>query len=568
MRLQYQRVNPEIGGESSILRFEGVESEESVCVLLNSGRGVDISELGGESANARLDCVLVTQPHPEYYATLGENGDNETPIYAASDTATIISAALTEPHARTPGQKEAVLDRLVPVDERVEIAPGVSLYPVAAGHAPGAAGFLFEIETEAGERHTVYLTDECTLRPAGGYPGIADLPFGIDTLLVSGVTPDRFTETITESLSVICEHVQENVPVLVTADEPTGLHAAYLLGHLSSEVGQTFPITATGRIGALCDRLGYSIPHVTTQPGFEEPGNVLTHGSVTIADPNSPVQGISGELFEALADNPMAAVVRLTRGVATPASPAQCTVQSFPWHNTLSPESLETIIESLHPTQVVVGGRSNRVDIEEEIECESFVWDVSDDLVYTLHDGQRWVSPTEIDGATEDRIRQRARDRARNMKLSEYDLARPERANTVDLTAEGIDIEAIRNRLAPQAGRYRQPPNPTNNGTHSIDASLADLHDQIDQIKSTIGGRTFWGSVVDAGDVCLLKIQDPPALEHGQDVMLVLDEVCETEANGAAIEINGSPAPEHTSDESDSESSGSVRRAAAFNKND
>jgi putative mRNA 3-end processing factor len=535
MRLHYQRANPDVGDESLLLRFEGLLPDRTVCILVNSGRGVHVDELIDESRGEYLGGIIVTNAHPEYYCTLGENVREETPIYAAPDTVTILAELLTEPHARNVERRDAVLEQLVSANDWSQLVHGLRIHPVPSGHAPGTAGFLFEI-TDEEDIHTLFLADEFTTRQAAGYPGIdLDFPVEVDALLVSGATDEEFTPTLTETLSTICERVRDNSTVLVTADEPTGIHAAYMLGHLGKQLESPFPITATGRTATLCEQLGFSIPNVATLSEYDAPEDVLTPGTVTIADPNAPVQGVSGQLFATLADDPDAAVVRLTTGAATPTSAARCTVQSFPWHNYPDRETLDTVVDALAPVQVVTGDRygAEKTDAPFDPEYDSFVWTVDDDLVYTLYDGQGWVAPAEVDPDSEEQIRQRASDHRDVVSLSEYEmsLSLPTRREDADLAAEGLALDAVRDRLDSEAGSWRssggrsKTTSATDGGATTIDASLASLHEQINEIESTVVGRTYQASVVDAGgDVCLFRVQNPPSsFDHGQDVTLVLD---------------------------------------------
>lgn len=535
MRLHYQRANPDVGGESVLLRFEELLSDRTMCVLVNSGRGVHVDELMDESRGEYLGGIIVTNAHPEYYSTLGENVREETPIYAAPDTATILAASLTGSHPRNIEQREAILEQLVSVNDWSQIVHDLRIHPIPTGHAPGAAGFLFEI-TEGEDVHTVCLADEFTTRRTAGYPGIdLDLSREVDSLLTSGSRGRNengkgdFRRTLTETFSTICERVRGNATVLVTADEPTGIHAAYLLGHLGTQLGSPFPITATGRTATLCEQLGFAIPNVATLPEYGAPEDVLAPGTVTIAGPNAPVQGISGQLFEAISDDPDAAVIRLTTSVATPTSAARCTVQSFPWHNYPDREALDRVVDSFEPVQLVIGDRYGVREGEEDPEYayDSFVWTVNDDLVYTLYDGQGWVAPAEIDPDEEQRIRQRATDHDERGDVDEYEgsPARSQR-DDADLAAEGLAVDAVRDRLEPQsAGSWRNA-TVSDGGTPAsttINTSLAELHEQISTLESTVDERTYQANVVDAGgDVCLLRVQDPPSFKHGQDISLVL----------------------------------------------
>ncbi|RRJ32201.1 MBL fold metallo-hydrolase [Halocatena pleomorpha] len=536
MRLHYQRANPDTGGESFLLRFEEVCSDRIACLLVNSGRGVDVDDLLDESRGEYLMGIVVNNAHPECYCTLGKNARDDVPIYVTHQTAQIVATALTGPHARTIEQPETVLEQMVVVDGWHQFVDGVQLHPVPVGHAPGAAGFLFEI-TDGKRYRTLFIADEYTVRQAGGYPGVSlDLDIEIDAMIVTDAVDQPVQSALTEACSIICERANTGSTVLITADEPTGLHVAGLLGRLD----QSRSVTILGRIATLWEEFGYSAPNVTIDP--EDRLEALSSGSIAVATPTTPVQGLSGRLFEELSDDPEAMVVRLTHGEATPMSASQCMVQSLPWQNLPTRDTLSTVIDAFNPVQVVVADR-NATDDRGVPACDSFVWCIDDDLVYTLFDGARWVAPAEVDPDTEHRIRNRVSDRYEEPLLSEHGPSIPlSQYSEQDLVAEGIDAEAINEQIQDpptqsetpeQTATPMAPPvvsdttaesSATDGGTTSIGVSLAALNDQLTTVRSMIDGRTHRASVVDAGDgVYLFRVQDPPAaFEHGQEVSLLV----------------------------------------------
>lgn len=579
MRLHYQRANPDTGGESFLLRFEGVCPDRIACLLVNSGRGVDVEDLLDESRGEFLTGIIINNAHPECYCTLGENVRDDVPIYATHETAQIVATALTGPHARSIDQPETVIDQMVVVDEWHQPMSGVQMHPLPVGHAPGAAGFLFEIVD--GKRYrTLFIADEFTVRQAGGYSGVSlDLDVEIDAMILTDATDKPVASTLTQACSIICERANTGSTVLVTADEPTGLHVAGLLGRLNT-LKESRSVTILGRIATLWEELGYTAPNVTIQP--EDRFEALGPGSIAVATPTTPVQGLSGRLFEELTDDPDAMVVRLTHGEATPMSASRCMVQSLPWRNVPTQDTLSTVIDAFTPVQVVVADRNTATTEHGTPNCDSFVWCVDDDLVYTLFDGARWVAPSEVDPDTEHRIRSRASDRYEEPLLSEYEPSIPlPQYSEPDIAAEGIDGETIHEQIKePEPSEQTATPMPppavpdtkpessaTDGGTTSISASLAALNEQLTTVQSIIDGRTHRASVVDAGDdVCLFRIQNPPAsFEHGQKVNLL---VTEDEEHG----LNQRQEPqqqadtEHTDDGSDpdaeSESSDAPTEAA------
>lgn len=528
MRLHYQRANPDTGGESFLLRFEGVRQDRIACLLVNSGHGVRMERLLDESRGEYLMGIVINNAHPEYYCTLEQNAREETPIYATPETAQIMATAIT----RSTDQQASILDQLVGVDGWHQLVEGLGIHPVPVGHAPGAAGFLFEI-TDGERHHTLLVADEYTTRHAGGYAGVTlDLDIGIDSTVITDAVDHPVAPALTEACSIICERAAAGSTVLVTADEPTGLHVASLLGRLGTQFDTPRSIVTTGKIAALWEQFGYSIPSVTARP---ESTPVLDPGTVVVSTPATPVEGMSGRLFEELADDPDGAVVRLTHGQDTPMPAAQCTVQSLPWHNFPTRNTRDTVIDAFDPVQVVLADRNTPVNEDISPDCDSFLWRVDDDLVYTLFDGEQWVAPAEIDPDTEHQIRSQTTNKGDTPRVSEHGLAVPPCRSDCDVAAEGIDDEAIYDRLrttdeqsnrsttAPTNGSVTES-SATDGGTASIGGALTALGEQLSVVKSIVNDRTHRARVVDAGgDVCLFRVQDPPAsFEHGQTVTLLL----------------------------------------------
>lgn len=459
MRLHVQRANPGVGPESILLRFEGLLPERTVCLLVDPGRGVDVDELLNESRDEYLAGIVVTHAHYEHYCTLGQNLGDGTPVYAAADTATILEGMIAGPSPPSITNEDAVLDQLTGTDGWEQLVHGIRLHPIQAGHAPGAAGFVIEATDESGS-HTLLVTGDVTTRPAAGYAGFdVDLSSNVDVLVCPAAANDGFEQTLTEAVATICERATTGSTVLVTADGPTGVHVAYLLGHLVGRLDSPFPVTAVGRIAGLCRRLGYAIPHVATLPSFPDLDDVLTAGGVTIAGPSAAVEGTSAHLFDRVADDADAAVVRLTTGPTTPMTTARCTVQSFALHNYPDRNTLAGLVDAVAPTYVVACPREDVTAATFEGVTDSFLWMPTDDRVHTLYDGTNWTTPPGCSDEVVRQVRRRAAERQSEPPLSEYGFTVPipERSGAVDLEREGLDVEAIRQRLS-KSGRSREAP--------------------------------------------------------------------------------------------------------------
>lgn len=129
-----------------------------------------------------------------------------------------------------------------------------------AGHRPGAAGFLFAVEDGVDQR-TVLATGDFATRRAAGYPGLAlNFPVDVDMLFLTAVTNDEFADTLTDAIGTLYERAHAGATVLATASGLTGLHVAYLLGHLAEQHADALPVTVVGHVATLYECLEYAVP--------------------------------------------------------------------------------------------------------------------------------------------------------------------------------------------------------------------------------------------------------------------------------------------------------------------
>jgi putative mRNA 3-end processing factor len=555
MEIQFQHANPYRGRESVMLRFDGLLADQTVCVLVDAGQDVSTSDLLDEDSGEYLTAVCLTHAHLDHYRSLGENLAHGAPVYAAIDTARILEdvfAAGTD-HYDIPNTDD-VLEQLEPIAEWTQIVPGLRVHPISVGHTPGAAGFLFDV-TDGDERRTILVTGDFTTRRAAGYPGLdLELPVDVDVLVLTAATSEEFEPTLTDAIATICERARSGSTVLTTASGLTGLHAAYLLGHLADQRDATLSITLAGHAAKLYDRLDYSVPNVESIPEFADPTTVVTAGGVTIAGPEVPLDGSAKHLFETISDDPGATLVQLLNGGSSPVTSAACTTYNFSLSNHPTSETIDDVVEALSPVHVVIAHQRGAAADQYKDKYDSFVWATDNTECYTLLDESGWTPPPWVTESTTRRVQAGTNTSGRLLgdEVGDVEIPLPTvmRVADADLGTEGLDLERLRDRLPTR--RAGQPstttpedqqgddsstesaecvradgmsgewPSPTDD--LDVETALSSIAARLDRIETAVTERGINARVVDAGDdTLLLRLEDPPAhLEHGQQLRVVL----------------------------------------------
>lgn len=552
MSLTYQHLNPTSGGGSYLLRFPDAARERTPCLLVDSGSGVDLDrQLAGDDY---LAAALLTHAHLDHYATLAESLRDGAPVYAAEPTAEVLGNVLTEGEKNYDiGATESVLDAVVPIDGWETVVSDVEVAPIPAGHAPGAAGFVVRFCDGSRTNHVLF-TGDFTDRPVAGYPGLdADLPVDIDVLFANVSTNDEFEETLTEALFTVVERATAGSSVLVTASALTGLHVAYLLGHLGERVGDPVPVRLVGQAAKLHADLGYDVPNVDPVPVFDSTGDVLDRGTVTVAGPEVPSEGSARRLFGAIEDDSAATLVQLTGGATDPVETAGCTVYDYEVVNHPASGAVDDLVAELDPIHVVAGhGPRRTLRSFRGRYDERFVWAGSDDREQTLYDDGRWSPPPWLSDPAVQSIR--ARDwRANGVRSGDESvdgdgLPPVARDGTVDLDAEGVDLDRFEARFGDSGVEEPLPvPDESSDADDSGDAeagpeagdAVADSEPddaetfrsevlaRLDALESAVdaGGDEYRARVVDAGDgVTMLRLLAESDLDHGEELTVVVPE--------------------------------------------
>ncbi|WP_115864903.1 MBL fold metallo-hydrolase [Halorussus litoreus] len=557
MNLSYQHANPSTGGGSYLLRFREDARERTPCLLVDSGSGVDLDDLLAD--DEYLAAVVLTHAHLDHYATLADSLRDGAPVYAAEPTANVLADVLTEGEKNYDiGATDSVLDRLEPLDGWATVVPDVEVFPVPAGHAPGAAGFLVRFRADSRANHLLF-TGDFTSRRVAGYPGLdTDLPANVDALFVNVSTTDDFEGTLSESLFTVTERATAGSSVLVTASALTGLHVAYLLGHLGDRLDKSIPVTLAGQVAKLYADLGYDVPNVDPVAVFEDPSDLLDRGGVTVAGPEVPNEGSARKLFDAIADDASATLVQLTGGATDPVETAASTVYDYQLVNHPDIEVIDDLVTAFDPIHVVAGhGPRSALRQFRGRYDQRFVWASDDHREQTIYVDGRWSSPPWLSEPAVQSIR--ARDwRSNGLRVDDAeadDLPRVTRMQAADLDAEGLDVERFEARFDGPTGESADFPvaddaaaeaEPEGESTASktvsdaaesqSDAVVEDpeafrraVLDRLDALEPGSTGATgrdpYRARVVEAGeDATLLRLLGDADLDHGEEVSVVVSD--------------------------------------------
>jgi putative mRNA 3-end processing factor len=570
MQVSYQHANPHDGRESFLVRFHDEIHDQTTCILVVGGDGVDVDDLLG--VDEYLSAILLTHAHLDHYRTLGANLRDGAPVYATPETANALTTRLDTDaeHAdlQNPDDLRAAIE---PVTDWTTITNDVRVHPVPAGHAPGACGFVVQFD-DGNDRHHLLATGDFTTRRAAGYPGFQP-DLSVDAVFLTAATSPDFRDQLTAAVATVVERATAGSTVLTTASGSTGVHLAYLLAHVGRGNGPRTPITVAGRVATLWDAFEYDHPAVESVPTFEAPEEVLGPGGVTIAGPEVPVAGSSERLFETIADDAGATLVQVTSGAFEPEQSAGCTVDDYVLSNHPDEETVDAVVEELAPIHVVVTHQQGHAADRYKDKYDSFVWATDDSKEYTLYD-DGWSGPPWVTDATRRRVRSRlyqesGPDVGGAVDTADVPLPSVERQDEVDLEAEGLDLDRLGDELSIDARalastQVSDPDTGTDgtvavaDGTPATDSSateestiesevedgseetntpdfdrnagrMAELLDRLERIEDAVTGTRTEATVVDAGDdVTLLRLPDDVVaadLVHGQTVELTIRNV-------------------------------------------
>jgi len=462
VQLSFQQVNPHAGNESLLLRYRRDGSATEICLLIDAGHGVDLN--GQLTEDDELAAICLTHAHADHYQSVADCLRDETTLYASPQTVSVLDTVL-ELAGRQDDVSQLDLpdERFVGIDSWTEVVPGVSIHPIPAGHAPGAVGYLIRFTDGTDTRH-VLATGDFTVRRAAGYPGFDDGIADIDVLLLTVASEDRFREKLSEGLGTALQRATAGSQTLLATTGLLGVHVTYLLSELAIALERSVTIRPVGQVATLYEAMDYDCRHVDPVPVFERTDECLSAGTIAIAGPESPTDGSSGRLFEAICEDPNACLVQLYNDHASPVSDGQCTTESYRVINHPAFDTIDDVHDALDPVHTVIvhqhGGGADEFNY-----LDSYVWSPTDTADYVLYD-DGWQKPPWFDGGSVSQTTAGETSLGTRVKtdiVDAFSLPSLERHDSVALEAEGVDVDRVREIVSQGAAaeKVRPTANPT-----------------------------------------------------------------------------------------------------------
>jgi putative mRNA 3-end processing factor len=525
MNVSFQHVNPEASHDATLLTVRP-EDDPPARFLVDAGE--DVSPRAFLSYDESLDGVFLTHAHRDHYASLSQALDgSDAPLYTSEPTARILEQVYTEADRyQDLGDPETVEDALTPIDGWTELTDSVAVLPVPAGHTPGAVGFLFRVDDLAANDETVTIlaTGDFTTQPVAGYPGLT-VPDSIDldVVIANAGTAEAFTDNLVDATDAILERALGGATTLVAASGFTGVHAAYLLGHLLAEIDRSLPITVVGQAAKHYSALEYDVPNVTARPQFTDTTDVMRTGGITIAGPEAPTQGSTNRLFGTIRDDPDSVFVQLSTSGADPVDDAACATHYYSLPPHPSADEFVDLMEVFLPRHLVLKHVpvSDAADLGDYFD-NLFHWTNDGTHEHSLYDAGNWVAPPWMTDNSESLIRRRNyRESGPRIPIdrpvSDLPEESIERAEP-DLEAEGVPVSLVDKRFGTDldAGGPAQPA--TSDGgqtTARTDTSTEDSpgQDALDAVPEDLDERltALENHLDDVADA--LPDTDPPVVD-------------------------------------------------------
>lgn len=568
MQISFHHANPAAGNESFLLRFDR-DTDETPCVLVDAGHGVDLDAL--LTPDDRLVAICLTHAHLDHYAEIAAAHRDGVPILTTPATAALLGDVFDVAGAEYDVETtSAVTDAITPIEDWTEVAAELEVHPVPAGHVPGAAGFLVRV-ADGDQSHHLLATGDFTRRSAAGFPGFDAAGFvDVDALFLTGATNDGFEDALTDALGTALEHAHGGAPTLVTTSGLVGVHAAYLLSALGDEFDLRVPIRVVGQVAKLYDALEYNCRGVESVPYFMDTDECLEPGMITIAGPEIPTERSSGRLFGVLKENSNACVVQLVGSGEDPLTTGACTIHDYKLINHPTRETLVDVHDAIDPTQTVIthshGGAQSEFN-----DLSSVVWGAGDTDEYTLFDGRSWRLPPWMPGHSVSQHGGRSVQQLAGADLlASFSVPGLDRHDKPDLEAEGVDVDLVATLLhqgpdvagspdVPDQDTEHPPNDPDSDQTATSATMPTDSTDKTDSTDSPDHGQPPTGLIrtttADLGDDLDPALQ--AALEEGtltpEDLTAAVEartQVDEQDTAGVA-EDDDSSDPSESTDEND-----------------
>ena len=409
MQISFHHTNPAASHDSTLLEI-APQDEDPQWYLIDAGDSVSPAAFIGPDES--LNGVFLTHAHSDHYDSLGGVLTPEIPLYVSPPTGAILQQAYSEADQhRGLGNAEVIAESLTPIETWTELTADVDVLPIPAGHTPGAAAFLFWIDDlkNNGETVTILATGDFTLRPAAGNPGLT-IPgsIDIDVLIANAATTPDFPADLSSAVETVLERALSGATTLVATGALTGVHLAYLLGHLTAELDRSLPIRLVGQAAKLYAAIGYEVPSVSLHPEFEHTDEVLGPGAVTVAGPEAPTGGSTKRLFGVIDDDPDAVFVQLLTSGSERVERGACATHHVKLSNHPSEQQFREFVRENLPRHLIV----KHVGMEQARAIGSAFenllhWENDDMDPHTLYDDGRWLAPRWLDDGTATRIQRR-----------------------------------------------------------------------------------------------------------------------------------------------------------------
>lgn len=526
MNVSFQYANR--NNTSVLLKFDGILNNQTVCLLVDAGEGVDVDSLIDEDENEYLTGILLTHLHLDHYSSLGENLRDGAKIYTSEENEKILDTVLSEANSNAEQRFDtrSIRSAVTPIADSVTIGNSLTITPVPAGHTPGATAFYLEFDTDTGSE-SILITGDFTRRKVAGYPG---LPLhDTDTLILTGATSNNFRDSITDAVDDALQQGVSGSPTLVTASGLNCVHFSYLLGHAIEKSSQSLQVNIVGQAAKLYDALSYDVPNVRAVQQYG-PEEVVEAGCITVSGPDIPSSGGSKLLFDEIRDDPNAGLIQLISSNRSEIAESRCTTNQYVLVNHPSMETIENTVELLDPKQVVVTHQTGDGLERYRDQFSTIVWAPKSNRTFNLYEDGEWSPPHWVSDSV---IRKFSND-SQTVSLSEVDPSSVTFHRTdVDLEEEGL----YPNRLTQLSKNDDRDNKYSTTSPPEPEPDTAALGPEANQSPSGKEVRTDGAAAQPAGDEPTGPSASPSEIEQTlSDIEASIDSIEDQLGNGPEIQ--------------------------------
>jgi putative mRNA 3-end processing factor len=529
MNVRFQRVNHRTGNESVLLKFHDVLAGQTACVLVDSGRGVDVSAQLDDDEH--LAGVLVTHAHLDHVRSLGENVVDGAPVLAAEPTAAILEDALRENdrNGRTTGDVDAVVDSLEGLSgwRTVLGDDAVRVHPVPAGHAPGASGFVVQFRDDDVFRHLL-VTGDFTTTQVAGYPSLpSTLPVDVEAMVVNVATTEDYDGALQSVVETTLARALDGRRTLLTAGSLTGVHLTRLLDAVVDRFALDVPVRVVGQPAKLYADLDLPTDGVELTPEYANPEAVLDAGTITVGAPETPVAGSAKRLFAEIERDADAALVQATTGALDATTSAACRTDAFELRAHPTPDAVDSVVEAYNPLHAVVAHEDGPTLDAYKDKYAAFVWANQDAIEQTLYADGDWQAPPWVSERAERYVYGNTAGVDGTVLEDAGGVLDEElpavAAEGVDLRVEGLDVAALEDRFGSTTGT-----DATASTEATADDGQAAVLERLDAIEARLDERDALGDLVpvtveEFGDRTVLVLPETVQIDDAEDVDVHID---------------------------------------------